>query len=169
MGREIRMVPANWEHPKNSSGHLIPLHGDGISKAIAEWDEGKRQWDKGLVSDFEGGWESKGDRSYPYEEWTGDRPTQYDYFPDWKDEERTHLQMYETCTEGTPISPVMETPEKLARWLADNNASAFGDQGATYEQWLATCKSGWAPSAVFTPKTGLVSGVEGTADLKKTH
>ena len=43
-------------------------------------------------------------------------------------EERTHYQMYETCTEGTPISPVMETPENLARWLADNGASAFGGQ-----------------------------------------
>lgn len=171
MGRELRMVPANWEHPKDGRGHHIPLHGDGISKAIEEWEEGRRQWGLGLCSDFKGGWEpkTKGEKEMTWEEYTGECPTQYDYFPDWKDSECTHLQMYETCTEGTPISPVMETPEKLARWLADNNASAFGSQGATYEQWLGTCKSGWAPSAIYTPKTGLVSGVAGTADLKKTQ
>jgi len=44
--------------------------------------------------------------------------------------------MYETCTEGTPISPVMDSLETLARWLADNGASAFGEMTATYEQWL---------------------------------
>lgn len=55
----------------------------------------------------------------------------------------------------------METPEALARWLADNNASSFGDMGATYDQWLATIKHGWAISMVFTPDMGIVSGVEG--------
>jgi len=56
--------------------------------------------------------------------------------------------MYENTSEGTPISPPFETPEELARWLADNNASAFGGMTATYEQWLATCKGLYAPSMV---------------------
>ena len=51
------------------------------------------------------------------------------------------------------------TPEELARWLADTGASAFGEMTATYEQWLATCRSGWAPSAVACGGD-LVSGVE---------
>jgi len=49
--------------------------------------------------------------------------------------------MYETCTEGTPISPAFATPEELARWLADNEASAFGGMTASYEGWLRTIKS----------------------------
>ena len=41
--------------------------------------------------------------------------------------------IYETCSEGSPISPAFETPEELARWLTDNS---FGSMTATYEQWL---------------------------------
>ena len=78
--------------------------------------------------------------------------------PDWPESERTHLQMYESTSEGTPISPVMETPEQLARWLADTGASAFAGMTATYEQWLAVARGGFAPSAYVTA-SGLQSGV----------
>ena len=68
--------------------------------------------------------------------------------------------MYEDTSEGTPISPIFATPEELARWLTDTKASAFGGQAATYEGWLRVAQGGWAPSAVFTPETGLMSGVD---------
>ena len=87
-----------------------------------------------------------------FEEWDGDRPQKEDYMPDWPESEKTHMQMYECTSEGTPISPVMATAEELARWLADNEASAFADQTATYEQWLRTIQRGSAPSAVMDAK-----------------
>lgn len=164
MGREIRRVPANWEHPKNAAGHYVPLH-DGFNKRLAAWDEENTKWQEGLRRDYgddKDTWVPV-DAKYigtPFSEWDGERPDQKDYMPDWPEAERTHIQMYETCTEGTPISPVCATPEECARWLADNEASAFGHMTATYEQWLATCKRGWAPSAIGTSRTGLVSGVE---------
>lgn len=69
-------------------------------------------------------------------------------------------QMWETVTEGSPMSPVCESPEALARWLADNKASAFGSQTATYEQWLAMITGGgWAPSAMIMPGQPITSGV----------
>ena len=68
------------------------------------------------------------------------------YMPDWPAEICTHYQMYQNTSEGTPISPPMETPEQLARWLADNDASALGDETATYEEWLLVCQEGSAPS-----------------------
>ena len=49
---------------------------------------------------------------------------------------RNHLQMYETTTEGTPMSPVFAQAEELAQWLADHEISVFGDNLATKEQWL---------------------------------
>jgi len=73
-------------------------------------------------------------------------------------------QMWETTSEGSPMSPVCESPEALARWLADNGASSFGRDMATYDEWLRMIGSGWAPSAVFTPSTGLVSGVVATPE-----
>lgn len=92
-------------------------------------------------------------------DWFGVAPNQEDYMPEWPDEERTHYQMYETCSEGTPLSEPMETPEELARWLADTGASSFGSMTATYEQWLATCQGAWAPSAVMVGGK-MMSGVE---------
>jgi hypothetical protein len=150
MGREVRRVPADWEHPKNERGNYIPLYGRSFSKEVADWDEGAAQWENGFLDNYKGGWEPK-DQSmdYPYEEWSGKRPEEHEYMPDWPDEQRTHIQMYEDTSEGTPISPVMETPEELARWLADNNASAFAGMKATYEQWLSTIKHGFACSMIM--------------------
>lgn len=111
MGREVRMVPVDWEHPRTSKadGRYLPL----------------------------------------------------EHMPDWSPEDRTHYQMYETCSEGTPISPVMETPEKLARWLADNRASSFARATCTYEQWLGMIRgSKYSLSAAVTPGGSVVSGVE---------
>ena len=166
MGREIRRVPSDWQHPKRANGNYIPLH-DGYEKAVAEWDEENDQWEKGFVRD----WSKHPERAFKpkdetstgtYEEYAGDRPEAGDYMlVGHSAESRTHLMMYEDCSEGTPISPAFATPEELAHWLADNGASAFGGMTATYDQWLATCKSGWSVGAVFTPETSLVSGVEG--------
>ena len=68
-------------------------------------------------------------------------------------------QMWEDTSEGSPISPAFETPEKLAQWLTDNNASSFGSDTATYGQWLAMIKQGYAVGMV-ADKDGIRSGVE---------
>ena len=142
MGREVRMVTGNWEHPKNRNGAYVPLL-DQYQRTLNEFRD--RIESDGLEDALD---------------YFGGGPVKDDYMlADTLAEERTHLMMYEDTSEGTPISPAFETPEALAQWLSDNNASAFVGETATYEQWLATCKSGWAVSAVFTPETGLISGV----------
>lgn len=175
MGREVRRVPADWKHPKNVKGHYIPLEGGSFSKRLAEWEEGARQWERGFIRNWDrnlkaDGWKRKGPsvKSSSFDEWDGPKPEAKDYMPDWPESERTHWQMYEDTSEGTPISPVMETPEKLARWLADNKASAFAGQTASYEAWLATIKAGSAPSAMFSPSTGLISGVEAMKKVNRS-
>jgi hypothetical protein len=75
-------------------------------------------------------------------------------------------QMWETTSEGSPISPVMPTPELLAGWLVRNNASAFGGEGASYVAWMGMIKAGWAPSAVGG-SSGIVSGVEAAVEVIK--
>lgn len=72
-------------------------------------------------------------------------------------------QMWETTSEGSPISPVCASPEALAHWLADNHASTFGSDTTTYERWLAMIQSGWAPSMVVTGTT-IQSGVDAASD-----
>ena len=93
-------------------------------------------------------------------DWFGQAPDQNNYMPDWPQEERTHYMMYEDTSEGTPISPAFETPEELAQWLVDNNASAFGSSTASYEGWLRVAKGGFACSMVI--HGGVIeSGVDG--------
>lgn len=160
MGREVRRVPADWKHPRNKDGY-VSLH-DGLTKDTREWDEGASQWAKGLRKVYKGGWEPHGE-TYSYEEYAGHRPVPEEYMPDWPSEQRTHLMMYETTSEGSPISPAFATPEELARWLYENGASAFGGLTATYEQWLSVARGGYAPSAVIGA-TGLRSGVAAMGD-----
>jgi hypothetical protein len=142
MGREVRKVPEDWEHPKHDDGRYIPLY-DNYSAALEDFEKVMQEEGLAEAIDYYGG-----------------GPVSGDYMPDWKDEERTHYMMYENTTEGTPISPACKTPEELARWLADNKASSFGSSTATYEQWLNMIRGpGWAPSAVMDGK-GFRSGVE---------
>ena len=86
-------------------------------------------------------------------------PLLADDMPPWTPRQATHFQLYETCTEGTPISPVMESPEALAKWLADTGASAFGSLPASYEGWLRVCRGEPAYSCATGPD-GITSGVE---------
>jgi hypothetical protein len=136
------MVPANWEHPKDKGGDYIPLLGGNFKEDVARWDEEARQWDKGFHRSYGGDnkWEPKtADMTGTFTDWGRERPEEKDYMPDWPEAERTHYQTYESVTEGTPISPVMESLEALARWLADNNVSVsdFAGMGATYEELLS--------------------------------
>jgi len=155
MGREVRRVPPTWEHPKDLGGRPRPLYDGSWVADVREWMDAAIAWDNGTEEDAP---RQKAD--YPfYWEWSGGPPERDSYMPDWPEAERTHYQMYETTSEGTPISPVMASPEELARWLADHNASAFGSSTASYEAWLGACRGGWAPSAAMIGGQ-LISGVE---------
>jgi hypothetical protein len=177
MGREVRRVPADWAHPKKADGEYEPLH-DGLNRRLADWDRDNAKWEEGFEEDFSTtpfGWKPRAPEraAMTFEEWDGPRPKAEHYMPDWPEAERTHWQMYESTSEGTPISPVCASPEELAHWLADNGASAFADMTATYEQWLATIQSGSALSmilAVREPGSGTMqSGVAALGDKEETH
>lgn len=157
MGREVRRVPADWQHPKNEQGRFIPLFdGRDYESRAKEWDDESAKWTRGEFPDYA----SEENRKLSYEEWNGPRPKAEDYMPNWPESERTHYMMYEDTSEGTPISPSFATPEELAHWLADTKANAFGDMTADYEHWLRVAKSGYASSAVII-NGRLESGVQG--------
>ena len=165
MGREVRRVPADWQHPKewrfDHRGNHVErykplLPGDDYQARVDEWDAECAKWKDGWRPDHCTDPES---RALCYEQWAGQRPHRDDYMPNWPAEQRTHLMMYEDTSEGTPISPAFKTPEELARWLVDNNASAFGSSAGSYEGWLRVARWGWAPSMVVTDGV-VASGVD---------
>lgn len=73
-------------------------------------------------------------------------------------------QLWETVSEGSPISPVFDAAEGLARWMS-SDAYDFGiSTPMEYEAALRfVTGDGWAPTMVGT-SAGLVSGEQWVAD-----
>lgn len=85
-----------------------------------------------------------------------DSPENYKKYNRWRQKEPPKgkgYQMWETVSEGSPISPVFDSPEGLANWLAQH-------EGGTYEQWMATIDAEWVPSMISGPGIGVMTGVE---------
>lgn len=165
MGREIRRVAPNWKHPtkdvhSSAKGCWVkrfkPLHDESYEEAIEMWMEDFRQWRKGEHPEQ---CRHRKDTSIAlFLGWYGDAPQHEDYRPNWTPEEMTWYQVYETVSEGTPVSPPCATKEELVEHLV-----MYGDNwtdGDTVEcnpyatPWSrkaaeAFVKSGWAPSLVI--------------------
>lgn len=164
MSREVRRVPEGWEHPKTVTGNYIPLFdGEEYQSDLDEWESGRADWDSGQYPPCA----SEDDKLLAFEDWSGPRPQSADYMPTWADGEATLFMMYETTSEGTPISPAFSTPEELAAWLVDKGASAFAGETASYESWLRVANGGYACSAVLSG--GRISnGVDALTDKTET-
>lgn len=161
MGREVRRVPANWQHPTdghyaNGTVRYVSLLGGDYEARASDWDDESAKWERGEFPDYA----DEENKKLTYSECAGERPKVEDYMPQWTAEEATHYMMYETTSEGSPISPAFATPEELAQWLTDTDASAFAGQTASYEGWLRVARGGFACSAVIAPGVGMVSGVD---------
>lgn len=66
-------------------------------------------------------------------------------------------QLWETVSEGSPVSPAFATADELAAWMSDPER---GRNWVTPEAAAEFIKQGWAPTMMSTAATGLVSGVE---------
>lgn len=149
MGREVRRVPPHWEHPKftpddatpsvEMAGYYRPCFDTDYETAAGEWIDRFDLW-----------------RAGQHEA----QPCEYcKYFWDYEPPpdkttcrpafaaEPTWYQLYETVSEGTPVSPPFATLEELARYLADQGdfwhqekPHSFGKP--TYEQALAMVTAG---------------------------
>jgi hypothetical protein len=66
-------------------------------------------------------------------------------------------QLWETVSEGSPMSPVFAKADELAEWMSD---PARGDRWVPGDVARKFVEKGWAPSGVLTPGRGYQSGVE---------
>ena len=141
MGREIRRVPPGWEHPKSARGY-IPLYDEDYETAATEWTKDNQLWQKGEHPDQIG----HNDRPARFKDWGGDSPDSLYYRAKWT-EKPTYYQIYETVSEGTPTSPVFANLDEMKVWLLEEGFSEFAAS--------EFCKTGYAPSMVFTPGLGV--------------
>jgi hypothetical protein len=129
--REARRVPLDWEHPREPG-----TYSDGKPRYI--------------------GLQSRDMLKYygPDEGWSED-----DFMPDFPEGTATGWQLYETTSEGTPVSPVFATAEELAAWC-ETGASVFAGHRWTREQWLASFRDDptGVESLLFLDASGLHVG-----------
>jgi len=149
MGREIRRVDADWEHPKIGNSNIYqPIYDKVYTDVLLEWEEQKKLWEEGkhpnqLSKDY--------DTNCTYEEWDGDAPD-IKYYLTKPFKNPTWYQMYETVSEGTPVTPKFKTEEELINYLVESGT--FWDSRGWEEKNAKHFVSiGWAPSGIMV-KTG---------------
>lgn len=143
MGRELRRVPENWEHPKDENGRYIPMFNIYYGDVLKEWLEGNEKWENGTHPDLACNPELK--EEYPFY-------AMWDSFPDpkhfqikkYSEEELTHIQLYENTSQGTPKSPIFpkEDLDKLCEYAAEN-CTVFGYRKTTKEEWKRMLSEGF--------------------------
>jgi|SRR5712675_695172 len=160
MGREIRRVPADWEHPRNDKGKFIPLFDEDYETAAIEW-----------VANFEL-WQVGKHEAQPCKYckffWEYDSPPDQQAYRKrkWTEAEATHYQVYETVSEGTPITPRFASKEELVNWLCTHK-DYWDDGPLSRIQAEAFVKDEWVPSMVITEDRQILQGMEISAGLPK--
>lgn len=74
-------------------------------------------------------------------------------------------QLWETISEGSPVSPVFATPAELATWIK-THGSEFDGRNTPHDQLVAWIDNVGVSigTAAIVPGRGLVSGVELAAE-----
>lgn len=134
MGRELKRVPLNFDYPLNRvwygyyMNYISTCYGDGNHceqcRKMAEI-KGVKLTNYGCP-DFDG-----------YFGEVAQKLKQLCEVP-----EGEGYQLWETTSEGSPVSPVFETLDALCAWC-ENNATTFGSCKATKEQWKQMLTDGF--------------------------
>jgi hypothetical protein len=183
MGRELRMVPPNWKHPtygdcerdKEGPYHsrihstrqyeksdYISLYDDNYERAANEWVAAFIDWH------VNGNAKSEWSKYY----WEYDTPPDEAYYRLYKDEEATWYQIYETVSEGSPVTPPFATKEELIEYMTTKGdfwkqraVVRYGDPFTPYSKQAAEylINGGYAPS--FVVENGVIKeGAEALAE-----
>lgn len=164
MGREIRMVPVKWKHPKDGRQYKA-LYDDYVG-VLKYYKDDVEQFIRHMTEVIEKGKTKIYDIEYTDREEVYDNLTEAginppnirDYMPSgpW-------YQLFETVSEGTPLSPAFSTKEELVEWLT-NNDDYWGHRWSR-EQAEGMVKTEWVPSGVV--QNGTFYNAEESAEFLK--
>lgn len=166
MGREVRRVPPNWQHPRTKCKHwptctggecYQPLHNKDIQTAGRRWLDECIAWDNGAHPDLVRSPELKTECPF-FWMWEGNPPNAEYHRPAWPEGAATAYQVYETVSEGTPVSPVFATADEMVSWLIG--------QGHSHDSARELVERGWAPS-MFIANGQIAMNVD-ALDLMRT-
>lgn len=152
MGREIRNVPANWEHPKNNSGKYQPLMANYV-RALEHYKDDVEEFIKHIAEVL-----SDKSETIIYKQKFTDPQKVFTYLteddqltiPNIKDymPSGSWCQLYEDVSEGMPLSPPFATKQKLVEWLS-NNEDFWGSEWSK-EAAQDIVETGFAMSGVIS-------------------
>lgn len=173
MGREIRMVPPSWQHPRDERGELQSMHKGNFTEKFTEWIEDFDRIRAGNLTDFEREcYGRKDDAALAL--WLQDdgRPPDPSMYQPWREEDATWVQVWETVSEGSPVTPPFATKAELVDYLVEGGDDwdrKRGRGGYSRAQAEAFVEAGWVPSMIM--QGGVISqGIEcaGALGGKKT-
>ncbi len=174
MGQEIRRVPPNWEHPRKDCEHspwkggcseakahggkcFQPLHDKSFAEAAREWKEQFADWERGVRPDYC----DDDSKTLEFWEWDGGPPDREYYVPYDTDAlgDDAWWCVYETVSEGTPVTPPFATKAELVDYLVANGD--FWDQQRGEGGWKRANAEkfvgyGFAPSMMAMVSNGAV-------------
>ena len=139
MGREIRRVPPNWEHPKNDKGDYQPMFDQTYKEAADEWVRNLMLWEAGEHPD------RKEASCRYYWDWEDMPPDQEYYLPETS-EEKTWYQVYETVSEGTPVTLPFRTKKEIVEALVHGDFWGYKWDRKSAEYFV---EKEWAPSMII--------------------
>lgn len=139
-GRELRRVPLDYQHPTDSQGRNRPIflefYEDALERWVAEW----REWQAGTHPDLQRDGLAADAKRLLFAEWHGGPPDPETYLTvRWPEDAEMGIQMWETVTEGTPISRVFPDSDDGRRAMAEELASTQGNTilaHFTPDDWL---------------------------------
>ncbi len=140
------MVPPNWEHPKDESGRDKPMYDERFEDAAAKWKKDFAAWEAGERPNY---FSELEDGKLEYWEWEVGPPDR-EYYRPWKDEEATWFQVWQTVSEGSPVTPPFATKPELVEYLVAHGD--FWDQKRGDGPWSRKSAEsfvlgvGWAPT-----------------------
>jgi hypothetical protein len=163
MGRELRLVPPNWQHPRDDRGQLQPMHHGSFSEAFSRWIEDFDRVRRGELSESERVCYA-GEGKTALAEWLKDEGTPPDpaYYGTWDPATATWFQVWETVSEGTPVTPPFATAAELVDYLVEGGDDwdrRSGRGGYTRAQAEAFVSDGYAPSMAIINGT-IARGIE---------
>jgi len=153
MGKEIRRVPPNWEHPRKDNGDFQVMFDKNFDEAKTEYHKNHTLWKEGKHPDQK----IIGNTDQDWDEW--DSEPDQKYYHSFNKKDATWYQVYETVSEGTPVTPPFKTKEEIINYLVIHGD--FWDQGARG-------KGGWGREAAkkFVESEWALSGVFINGEIK---
>ena len=138
MSREVRPVALDWEHPRREG-----TYSDGSTRYVGLRSREALRFNQQDYAEHPGDWDGP--------------PDPADYMPELPEGTPYGWQLYETVSEGSPLSPVFATKDELAEWMSSPAAGRDRVSPSVAANFVA---EGWAPSFYSSPDTGFISGVE---------